>query len=130
MALVPNSARLLVLTARKSDLEYRITMLAGQQQRLATENAEILNEKSIAVQQYVNQLSGSNQDAASAVTLASSLELGDFEVQLAEIANAQNRLDMEQKKLETNYAAVNTEQDSVQKLVDNSIKNEMAYFQN
>ncbi len=129
MAIVPNSARLLVLTARKSDLEYRITMMMNQTQRLAQENAEVLEEKYNAVQNYISsQMTTGEADVPPTINMVDAVGIEDFEVQLAQIANAQNRLDIEQKKLETNHKAVSAEEEKVQKLVDNSIKNEIGYF--
>ncbi len=125
MALAPNQARLLTLTARKSDLEYKLTLLVNQTQRLAQENSEILNERAQAVNDYVSMLSsGSAEDLASALSTGTEAITADFDAQLAELTVAQNRLDLQQKQLETQEKAVSSEMESVQKIVDSSIKNE------
>lgn len=127
MSIAPNNARLLVLTSRKSDLEYRLTMLMGTVQQLAQESADVTAQKAAAIQEYVTKATNS-QDAAPVLNPEYSAQVADLDAQLQRIAVAQNILDIKQKKLETDDKAVSTEQDQVQKQVDNSIKNEMSYY--
>lgn len=131
MSIAPNTARLFVLTARKSDLEYRLTTMMNTTQRLAQENADILEQKSKTVQNYLSALSTvstTGQDAAPAIAVENLPEMVDFDTQLKNLEIAQNKLDLDQKKLETEHQAVVAEEDGVQKQVDNSIKNELSPF--
>lgn len=127
MSIAPNNARLLVLTSRKSDLEYRLTMMMSTTQQLAQESADVTAQKSAAIQQYITSVTNS-QDSAPVLNPGYSAQVSDLDAQLAQIAVAQKKLDIEQKKIETNLNAVNTEEDQVQKTLDNSIKNEIGYF--
>lgn len=131
MAVSVNNARLLFLTARKSDLEYKMTMMINNIQQLANQSAAVLEEKYTAVQNYVTkQTVAGTADAPPTVSMnANPNYLTDFDVQLAEIEAAQSRLDLEQKKLETQHKAVTAEEESVQKTLDNSIKEEFTRFQ-
>lgn len=129
MAFNSNNARLLVLTARKSDVEYRLTMMVNRTQQLAQANAELLNEKYEMVQSTITEemLSG-EADLPSTMSPLTTAQMASIDVQMAELTAAQNRLDLEQKKLETQHKAITAEEESVQKQTDNSIKNEFGYF--
>ncbi|MDD3237004.1 MAG: hypothetical protein PHV37_02775 [Candidatus Gastranaerophilales bacterium] len=131
MAVASNQVRLLTLTARKSDLEYSLTSLMGKQQLLATQNADVLAQRTQVVESFVAaQLNSSDADQDTAPTIATfdSTVLAQFDSQLAQLEAAQNKLDLQQKKIETQHQAVTAEEESVQKAVDNSIKNEFNYM--
>ncbi len=131
MSISPNHARILSLTARQSDLQYRLTMLVSQNQKFSTEQADLLQQKSSIIQSYLTaQKTAGSEDQTVALDFATAALTADIDSQLAAVANAQNRLDLEQKRIETNHKAVTTEKESVQKVLDNSIKTEMNYFSN
>ena len=53
MGLASNQARLNVLTLRKADLEARLLTLSNQTQRIATEQAQAIADKSNAITTYI-----------------------------------------------------------------------------
>ncbi|HSA07527.1 MAG TPA: hypothetical protein P5556_10145 [Candidatus Gastranaerophilales bacterium] len=94
MGLADSQARLLMLCAYKSDLEFGMAMIAQKRTMLA----------------YQAQLAGEMYPE-----LANQLHVMD------------KRLDLEMKTLETQYKIVNTEFDSVNKIVEDRTKKDFKY---
>ena len=121
MGLAANQARLNVLTARKSDLEYRLILISNQTQRLTAEKSSEINEKAKALNTYME---GNDQKVSFTETVA----FMNYEKAMNELEAAQNRLDVQQKSLETELKAVSSEQEEVSKLVESNTKKSFAYF--
>ncbi len=156
MSTVMAHARLLTLTARKADLEYKISSIMIAMQSLATQRSMISEEKYNFIQKSMmstmtpsasssttstgssTSTSGTTATTtdpiAQAVTattsdspvdyIANASYASSFDAELASLEAAQERLDLEKNKFETEHKAVTAEEENVQKLLDNSIKDE------
>jgi len=131
MSTAMNHARLLTLTARKSDLEYKITNVMMTMQALATQQTVLSEQKYNYVQKSVqNILTNTGDSSAVSSTdsiidyIANSEYATSFDAQLASLEAAQERLDLEKGKFETEHKAIVAEEESVEKLLNSSIKKE------
>ena len=127
MGLAANQARLNLLTARKADLEYRLTTLSNNLQEIAVKEANAIAEKSRAYQEFVNQIATKENDQV--VRFETTQAYIDYENEMAMLEVADNQLTQQQKKAETEHQAVVAEEEEIQKLVDNNIKNTFKLFQ-
>jgi uncharacterized protein YlxW (UPF0749 family) len=103
MGLGASQARLLMLTARKSDLELMIQFVSQARMQLS-------NATSALYTQGANQ----NLDPNSAATQ-------QLQMRISAIQEADKRLEMESKRLDTQHDAVQTEIESVQKVIQKNI---------
>lgn len=126
MSVAPNHARLLALTARQSDLEYKLTMLMTQMQQLSNCQSALTQQRYEALEAYTLKATGS--DKAPVIQAGNAEYVTQFDVQLAELESAQEKLDLQKAQYETQQKAVVTEKESVQKLEDSSIKEEFKGF--
>ena len=122
MGLAANQARLNVLTARKSDLELRLTLIVNQNLKLATEKGIAANLKATAINEYVNN----NQDED--VKFEDTQAFMDYEKMMDEIEAADLRLTQQQQTVETELAAISAEKEEIEKLVDSNIEDSFGYF--
>ena len=126
MGLAANQARLNVLTAQKADLEYRLMMLTSQSQKLAAEKSEEISQKANAQERYT-QLKAENAEDTT-VSFLETAAYADYEKAMAELEAADLKLTQQQKSVETQYQAVEAEQDEIKKLVESNIKKSFGYF--
>ena len=122
MGLAANQARLNVLTARKSDLELRLTLIMNQTMKLATDRAQALEDKATAITDYVNN----NNDED--VKFEDTQEYIDYEKAMDIIEAADLRLTQQQQTVETELAAISAEKEEIEKLVDSNIEDSFGYF--
>ena len=122
MGLASNQARLNVLTLRKADLEARLLTLSNQTQRIATEQAQAIADKSNAITTYIAN------SADQTVSFENTKAYMDYETAMSKLEIAQNKLDQQQKTAETELKAVQNEQEQVKKLVETNAKKSFAYF--
>ena len=120
MGLSSNQARLNFLTLRKADLELRIMNLSTQTQELATKQASLIAEKSTALQAFTAEMANKENDEQ--VSFESTAIYIDIENQMQMLEIADSKLTQQQELAETEYQAINAEEEEVQKLVDNNIK--------
>jgi len=104
MGMAASQARLLMLTARKSDLELMIQFVS--QSRMALSNA---------TSALYNQGATQNLDPNSPQTQA-------LQMRISAIQEADKRLEMEMKRLDTQHEAVQTEIETVQKVLQKNIE--------
>lgn len=123
MGLATNQARLNILTIRKADLEYRLTSIMMQNQKLAVEQGEIVAQKADSLNEY---LATKKDDSVSFTETAA---YSDYETAMAELEQAQTRLDQEQEALDTQLQQISAEEEQIQKLVNSNIKSSFGYFQ-
>ena len=122
MGLAANQARLNVLTARKSDLELRLTLIVNQNLKLATEKGFAANLKATAINEYVNN----NQDED--VKFEDTQAFMDYEKMMDEIEAADLRLTQQQQTVETELSAISAEKEEIEKLVKSNIEDSFGYF--
>ena len=126
MGLSSNQARLNFLTLRKADLELRIMNLSTQTQELATKQASLIAEKSTALQAFTAEMANKENDEQ--VSFESTAIYIDIENQMQMLEIADSKLTQQQELAETEYQAINAEEEEVQKLVDNNIKETFKIF--
>lgn len=124
MGLSSNQARLNVLTSRKADLEYRLTMITVNTQQLASKEAEAISKKAVQMEMYAT----ANKDNDNAVEFQYTQAYADYELSMNELEIAQNKLDQQQKMVETQLKAVTSEQEEVKKLVESNVKTSFKLF--
>ena len=124
MGLSSNQARLNVLTSRKADLEYRLTILTAHTQQLANKESEEISKKVAQMEMY----SAANADNDNAVQFQYTQAYANYELAMNELEVAQNKLDQQQKMIETQLKAVTNEQEQVKKLVESNVKSSFKLF--
>lgn len=124
MGLSSNQARLNLLTSRKVDLEYRLTTITAQVQKLAMQESSLVSKKSAQMEVYNQQ----NQNNDTAVQFQYTQAYADYEAQMNLISVAQTKLDNQQKMIETQHQAVEAEQEQVKKLVESNVKTSFKLF--
>lgn len=102
MGLAASQARLLMLTARKSDIELQLQFVSQARMQLS-------NGVSYLYSQSANLTPGSSDDKK-------------LQSQIAQIQEADKRLEMESKRLDTQRTAIQTEYESVQKMIQKNIE--------
>lgn len=122
MGLATNQARLNVLTLRKADLEYRLTSIMLQNQKLAIETGELVAQKANKLTDYINNKTDDS------VAFTDTQDYADYETAMAQLEAAQTRLDQEQEALDTQLQQVSAEEEQIQKLVNSNIKSSFGYF--
>ena len=122
MGLSSNQARLNVLTSRKADLEYRLTMITAHTQQIANQESEAISKKAAQMEMY----SAANTDKAASFQYTQAY--ADYEMATNQLEIAQNKLDQQQKMVETQLKAVTNEQEQVKKLVESNVKTSFKHF--
>jgi len=122
MGLSTNQARLNVLTSRKADLEYRLTMITAHTQQLANQQSEAIAKKAAQMEMYT----ATNNDTAAQFQYTQAY--ADYELAMNQLEIAQNKLDNQQKMVETQLKAVSNEQEQVKKLVESNVKSSFKLF--
>lgn len=124
MGLLTSQSRLNFITARKSDLEYRLSTISMRSQNLATIRANAIAEKATAMQQYSAQAAAGETTVSFEQTQAYT----DYEKAMAELDLADLNLTQQQSKVETELKALNAEKEEIGKLVDSNIKSSFGIF--
>ena len=127
MGLAANQARLNVLTCKKADLEYRLTIIASHEQLIATQRTEETTKRSLALTTFIQNLDISKENDEK-VSFETTKEYMDYEQAMAEIDSADSRLTQLRKATETELHAVEAEEEEVEKLVSSNIKSSFGYF--
>lgn len=135
MGLASNNYRLLYLTAGKSDIEYKISilcqkriMLMSQSKHIAALQAGNIFQTGERESSYdggnVNPLPGlpGNYTGADETNDVDTIPASDYEAQLSIIQDTDAQYAIEVKLLDTMLEAKKTEIESVKKLLDNDIK--------
>jgi hypothetical protein len=144
MGLAASQGRLLMLTARKSDLEFQVqiinqrrTILAQQSSRLIsqyvnamyqTNNVGILNATDINDPTTIQNIGALPGFTFSASVPQTELPTGIYEQQMAGIQSLDKELELREKDLETQHKEVETEYDSVKKVIDKNIETSFKTF--
>ena len=156
MGLAASQGRLLMLTARKSDIEFSVqcinqrrTILAEQTTKLVRQysaamyqnddpsilNATNLNDASTT--QDVGALPGfifsttnpsNTTSVAGVTTTASPIATGIYEQQMALVQSLDKELELRTKDLDSQHKMVETEYDAVKKVIDKNIETTFKTF--
>ncbi len=148
MGLAASQARLLMLTARKSDLEFQIqlinqrrTVLAYQAANLAQKYANALyqnNDPTVLTQTTegdettaiandnnligIPGIFGNYQDPSGSTVPENDIPAGYYEAEMAEVQAIDKALEIRTKSLDTQHKEVETEYDAVKKVIDKNIE--------
>ena len=143
MGLAASQARLLMLVARKSDIEFQIqlinqrrTALAYQSSALAQRYANAMYQSAdptvltetvegdSSTKQNVGALPGLffNTDASGAAIPVSPIPLGYYEAQMSQVQSIDKALELRETDLNTQHNEVQTEYDAVKKVIEKNIE--------
>lgn len=122
MGMSASQSRLLMLTARLSDLE-----LSAQQ----IDNAKIQNSRLSqgAALQYTNALNAATGPDGNVNSAATAAATAAYEATTAALESQDKIYDMELKNIDTEHEALQTEIDSVKKVIDKNIERSFKIFQ-
>lgn len=122
MGMAASQSRLLMLTARLSDLE-----LSAQQ----IDNAKIQNSRLSqgAALQYTNALSAATGADGNVNSAATAAATAAYEATTSALQAQDKIYDMELKNIDTEHEALQTEIDSVKKVIDKNIERSFKIFQ-
>ena len=151
MAIASVHLSLLMLTAQQNQLNYRLSVISNERQRITAYQSEIIRKASLQNTTSSTAISNAVTDAISKLTSSATNEtlsqtdltvmLADFQkvissnttTNFAEDPNyillqlQDNDLDMQQGQLETQLKAVSANLEAQQKLEDNNIKKDFGY---
>ncbi len=142
MGLAASQARLLMLTARKSDLEFQIqiinqrrTVLAYQTGALAQKYANALyqdNDPTVLTQEVEGDpdtaidgfmgLPGISNDPSGSDVPQTDIPAGYYEAEMAQVQAIDKALELRTRDLDTQHKEVETEYDAVKKVIDKNIE--------
>lgn len=114
MGMSASQVRLLTLTARLSDLELEAQMISNSKIRLAIQTEGITKT-------YVEALQGEDQTK---LNLATAL----YTAQVTQIQSEDKIFDLSLKQVETEHSAIQTEYDSVKKIIDKNVERSFKIF--
>lgn len=126
MGMAASQSRLLMLTARLSDLELRAQQI---------QNAKIRNSMQVqaATANYIAALNNNNSSGAvttdSNISSSGSVDATQFEATMYALEGVDKLYDMELKNIDTEHQAIQTEIDSVKKVIDKNIERSFKIFQ-
>jgi len=141
MGIAASQGRSMMLTARKSDIEFKVqvinqrrTTLAEQASKLArafandqyqNDDPMNLNKNAAGVQMGATMLPGFTAPAPTVGVAGipqSDIATGGYEQQMAFVQSLDKELELREKDLQTQNKMVETELDAVQKIIDKSIE--------
>jgi hypothetical protein len=131
MGLAASAGREIMLTARKTDIEFKVqvinqrrTTLAQQASNLARQfaNAMYQTDDTSTITGTAAALPGFVSPAIGAVP-QSAIATGWYEQKMAEVQALDKELELREKDLQTQNKAVETELEAVRKVIDKSIEN-------
>ena len=146
MGLAASQARLLMIVARKSDLEFQIQVINQRRMTLASQAAELCRQFANQVYQtgdwtavgvevdendptsgYAlpglgNIFAPGGEDGADQQVGTTPIASGDYENQLTLIHAMDKELELRQQGLETQHKCVSTEYDAVKKVIQKNIE--------
>jgi hypothetical protein len=114
MGLAASQGRLLMLTARKSDLELQVQNLNQQRMVVSMCSAQV-------GQYYADQMSAVNPNSSTYATDITRIS-AEQSVALGRFQQQDKRLELTSKNLDTQHNEVQTEYDSVKKVIDKNIE--------
>lgn len=134
MGLAASQGRLLMLTARKSDLEFKIQCINQRRTVLAIQSEQLIRQYINAMYQNDDPSVIGTGDAlpgfiftdpsvtGTADVPQSPIATGIYEQQMALVQSIDKELELREKDLETQHKEVETEYDAVKKVIDKNIE--------
>src|SRR5574344_331273 len=113
----------------QSDCEYQLQLITNTLQRLASEDASIVQQQTACSQAYLN----ANVDAEGAPTEAaieyvnSAAFNSTFNAKLKEIQAKEQQLDIQKQQIETRQKMYSTQRDSKQKTTQSNVEKTIKY---
>jgi len=136
MGISASAGRSIMLTARKSDIEFKVQVINQRRTTLAEQASKLA--RAFANNMYQNDdpmvLNGGNGASALpgftapaptvgvAVITQSAVATGTYEQQMAFVQSLDKELELREKDLQTQNKMVETELDAVRKVIDKSIE--------
>jgi len=143
MGLAASQGRLLMLTARKSDIEFKIQTINQRRTCLAQQSSQLIRQYINAMYQtddtsILNQTTTTNHDGTtttvqndvgalpgfifSTSVTQTAIPTGDYESQMALVQSLDKELELRTRDLDTQHKEVETEYDAVKKVIDKNIE--------
>jgi len=144
MGLAASQGRLLMLTARKSDIEFKIQTINQRRTTLAQQSSQLIRQYAAAMYQtddtsVLNQTTTTNPDGTTTTTQnpvgalpgfifsvspvqQTAIPTGDYETQMALVQSLDKELELRTRDLDTQHKEVETEYDAVKKVIDKNIE--------
>ena len=130
MGFLANNARLLTLTMRENQVQYQMTMLSMQIQKLADNHSTAMTNKTNFIKNFLANNKNTEDSSVSLMEACkNSPEYLEYEQVIDEREAAQDKLDREQARLETENQQVTKERENVDKLVGSNVEESFKYFQ-
>ena len=131
MSVVLNHSRKLLITKQKSDLNFRLMIIAARMQRTAAESQRITEEKATITNREIKKLidEGTQNITLEQVTNIANMTT-DLDTELTLLSIKDDDMEAEMKMIETQLKALNAEEEQIDKTLDNSIKKEFGIFSN
>lgn len=121
MGLAASQAKLLFLTAYKSDLEFRMQSICAQRMGQAMASSSI-------AQNLSTEYSAMATDTSDASKTQHQRNVDAINAKLQYIQSIDKQLELEQKQIETQHKAAETEVESVKKVIDKNIESSFKAF--
>ena len=150
MGLAASQGRLLLLTARKSDIEFKIQTINQRRTTLAQQSSQLIRQYANAMYQtdntsILNQTTTTNPDGTTTITQnpvgalpgfifsnppvqQTPIATGDYETQMALVQSLDKELELRTRDLDTQHKEVETEYDAVKKVIDKNIEMSFKVF--
>lgn len=152
MGLAASQARLLLLTQRKSDVEFSVQVINQRRTALASQAGAIIRIMANAMYQNDNPSILNATDLNDPTTIQdvgalpgflftdpgvipntnpvpqTPIATGQYEIQLAQIHQLDKELELRVKDLDTQHKEVETEYDAVKKVIDKNIETSFKTF--
>ena len=129
MSVVINNARKQLITIQKSELNYRLMILASRMQRTAAESARLTEQKASIKN---NQMQKLIAEGVENITLDKVQNIAsmttELDTELTLLSLKDDDMDAEMKMIQTQLTALSAEEDNIDKVIDNSIKKEFGTF--
>ena len=137
MGLAASQGRVMMLTARKSDLEFQVQVINDRRTVLAEQSSKLAQQFANAMYQTADPTVLNNGNATSilpggiganvtnpsgSALPTASVGTGWYESQMAYVQSLDKALELREKDLQTQNKEVETELDAVQKVIDKSIE--------
>ena len=140
MGLAASQGRLLYLTARKSDIEFKVQIINQRRTTLAQQTTQLVRQYANAMYQNDNPSIINATDIndpstiqpvgalpgfvfpTSGTVIQTPIATGDYETQMALVQSLDKELELRTRDLDTQHKEVETEYDAVKKVIDKNIE--------
>lgn len=129
MGLAATQARLNVCILSLANVEARLMQISARRQRMSAAQSEAAAKYSAELTEFnLKKINNGEDSAITYMSFESTEAYADYQKTMAELEAAENVLDMEQKLLDTQNNALNSEKQACEKLLESNIKESFSYF--